>query len=416
MSSAERPRVLFVAAAVPPIAAPESIAVLKRLRALSGHADLVVVGADDPGDGFAVAPDPELAACLPADLEVVRVPWPRRREHTTLRAAAHVVFTHSGIAAPADLIWASRVTRIARARGWPEAFDRIVTDSAPVVSHLVGLRARRGRSSPPWVQHYSDPFVDLTYRRYHPVSRVIDSYWERRFIAAAQRVTVTSVETRALLVGRYQHHFLAIADRIRIVPNVYDADLFDLAQARYGDRVHLPRDGAIHAAYLGHFYGRRSIAPLCRWIDWRRRRRVASPRLRIHIFGSLRASERAMVQAGYADAIDLHAPVPYLHSLATMAACDLLLVVDAPSKGPSVHFPSKLADYLGAGRPIVAFTPAKGATARIAGETGHAAVSLTTTDAEFEGLEMVLRAVGAPVARPPQYANTFATCASMLAP
>ena len=412
--SGRRPHVLLVAAAVPPVSAPESVAVLKRLRVLARAADVTVLAADDPGDGFAMPPDPELAACLPDNVEIIRAPWPARRQHRVARTVAKALFTHSAIAAPADLRWASRAVRMARERRLPGSVDRVITNSAPIASHVVGMRLLRGDSRP-WIQHYSDPFVDLTYRRYHPVSRVIDTRWERRLLRSAFRATVTSPETRALLVDRYAGVLPDLEARIAIVPNVYDSGLFEAAKARYGDRAPFARDGRLHAAYLGHFYGRRSIRPLCRWIDRRRARSGLTP-LRVHVFGSLRASERALVAAGYADAIEIHPPVSYLRSLAIMAATDVLLVVDAPADGRSVHFPSKLADYLGAGRPIVAFTPAEGATARIAAANGHTVVPLDAPADVLDALELVLAGSVARSLTPPlSYANTAENAAVLLA-
>jgi hypothetical protein len=58
----------------------------------------------------------------------------------------------------------------------------------------------------------------------------------------------------------------------------------------------------------------------------------------------------------------------YVPSLALMRRSHVLLVVDAPGDS-SVFLPSKLVDYLGAGRPIVALSPA-GPTARIVGGNG----------------------------------------------
>ena len=400
---------------MPPIAVPESIAVLKRLRALSAYVDLTVLGAADGGDSFATAPDSDLVACLPAGVEVIRVPWPRRREYAALKATTRAVFLHSGLVAAADLIWASRVRSPTRDRRWVEGFDRIISDSSPIVSHVVAGRLRSRSSRPAWTQHYSDPFVDLTYRRYHPLSRAIDARAERRLLDAADRVTVTSPETRDLLLDRHGRRRSDLASILSVVPNVYDPDLMALATAKYRHLAAFPGDGVVHAAYVGHFYGRRSIRPLCRWVDWRRARGAGRIPLKLHVFGSLRASERELVTAQYANAIELHAPVPYLHSLAVMAATDVLLVVDAPSDGPSVHFPSKLADYLGAARPIVAFTPPAGATARITAETGHVSVPVVASPEDFERVEAAIACRGRHVAPPPEYANTFDSCAPLLA-
>ena len=55
--------------------------------------------------------------------------------------------------------------------------------------------------------------------------------------------------------------------------------------------------------------------------------------------------------------------VGYLQSLALAKSADLLLNIDAPA-ATSVFLPSKLIDYIGAGRPIFGITPA-GTAARL---------------------------------------------------
>jgi hypothetical protein len=61
--------------------------------------------------------------------------------------------------------------------------------------------------------------------------------------------------------------------------------------------------------------------------------------------------------------------VPYCASLALMRQADLLLHIDAPA-GESVFLASKLIDYLGARRPILAVTPRGTAARLVAGMEG----------------------------------------------
>ncbi len=63
--------------------------------------------------------------------------------------------------------------------------------------------------------------------------------------------------------------------------------------------------------------------------------------------------------------VNLRAPVAYRESLALMGHADGLLVIDAPAD-LSVFLPSKLIDYIGAGRPILGLTPAGTAASLIA--------------------------------------------------
>jgi hypothetical protein len=55
--------------------------------------------------------------------------------------------------------------------------------------------------------------------------------------------------------------------------------------------------------------------------------------------------------------------VPYLESLRYISSADVLLLIDAPSDGPSVFLPSKLIDYLGSGNPVLGITPETGTSA-----------------------------------------------------
>ena len=55
--------------------------------------------------------------------------------------------------------------------------------------------------------------------------------------------------------------------------------------------------------------------------------------------------------------------VSYLKSLEYMKKSDYLLIIDAPSKKPSIFQPAKTIDYLGAKKPILAITTKIGQTA-----------------------------------------------------
>ena len=80
--------------------------------------------------------------------------------------------------------------------------------------------------------------------------------------------------------------------------------------------------------------------------------------VRVELIGQIRPAldHRALGAALPGNLLTVHAPVDYLESLRLMQDADLLLVVDAPSEH-SVFLPSKLIDYLGAGKPIVALSP-----------------------------------------------------------
>jgi hypothetical protein len=76
--------------------------------------------------------------------------------------------------------------------------------------------------------------------------------------------------------------------------------------------------------------------------------------------------------------VRLVSSVEYVESLKLMAASDLLLVIDAPFE-ISVFLPSKLIDYVGAGRPIFAVTP-PGTSAELVSQYGGVAADPSDTE------------------------------------
>jgi glycosyltransferase involved in cell wall biosynthesis len=75
--------------------------------------------------------------------------------------------------------------------------------------------------------------------------------------------------------------------------------------------------------------------------------------------------ERDAARLGLTGFVRFHDRVPNTEAAEVAAAADVLLVLDAPSDGPSVFLPSKLIDYLAFGKPILGVTPERGATARL---------------------------------------------------
>ncbi|MEA2329376.1 MAG: hypothetical protein QOE68_4335, partial [Thermoanaerobaculia bacterium] len=75
-------------------------------------------------------------------------------------------------------------------------------------------------------------------------------------------------------------------------------------------------------------------------------------------------------ELGIEDAVQFIGPVSYLESLDRMMAADQLVLIDAEFDDTNIFFPSKLVDYFGSGKPIIAITPPSGATARLLREAG----------------------------------------------
>jgi hypothetical protein len=113
----------------------------------------------------------------------------------------------------------------------------------------------------------------------------------------------------------------------------------------------------------------------------------------VELIGSIPAQFRdsAALHSLPPHTVRLMPPVDYKTSLALMQSADLLLNIDAPSE-ISVFLPSKLVDYIGAGRPILGITP-PGTASRVIRELGGWLADPSDPEAIASTLESALPAI-----------------------
>lgn len=123
--------------------------------------------------------------------------------------------------------WVSRADEAALARLRTSRFhpDVMVTFGEPMSDHLVGLRLKTELGIP-WIAHFSDPWVDNSFRRYEFLAQFVNSRLESRVIAAADRLIFTSEETRDLVMRKYPEQWRVKAE---ILPHSFDFSAFPAA-------------------------------------------------------------------------------------------------------------------------------------------------------------------------------------------
>lgn len=94
----------------------------------------------------------------------------------------------------------------------------------------------------------------------------------------------------------------------------------------------------------------------------------------------------AILRLGIGEVVSVVGAVPYLESLKYIQNADVLLVVDAPSQGPSVFLPLKLIEYVGFKKPILGLTPPEGASASLIKRLGGIVVPPDDTAGIEEGI------------------------------
>lgn len=231
--------------------------------------------------------------------------------------------------------------------------DVLLTFGEPMSDHLLGLSVSKQLGCP-WVAHFSDPWVDNPFRAYTPLSNLRNRRDERRVIEQADGVIFTSPETLDLVMKKYPS---AWRNKCHVLPHAFEAEHYPQAA---------PPDGPLVLRYLGNFYGHRSPEPLFRALQLLQQ---LEPDLlagvRVEIVGSMpKRMLWGSVFSSLPDGLVSFVPtVPYSKSLRLMSEADLLLVIDGPDD-LSVFLPSKLIDYVGAGKPIFGIVP-PGASARV---------------------------------------------------
>ncbi|MBI4698794.1 MAG: glycosyltransferase [Nitrospirae bacterium] len=256
--------------------------------------------------------------------------------------------------------------------------DLLMTFGTPMSDHLFGLEFKK-RTGIPWVAHFSDPWADNPFNSGILKMRV-NRRLERHVISMADAVIFTSPETVDLVMKKYHPTW---RNKVFYVPHSYDSALFDEA-------VKPPEDRYV-IRFIGNFYGARSPGPFFEALEVISRIEPGLlENIYIEFIGSLCIHKELLEKYPVARRIiRIAGTVSYIESLRLMQTAHCLFVIDAPAE-LSVFFPSKLVEYLGAGRFIFAISP-KGATERILNEVGGLVADPSDVKAIVNVITNVLR-------------------------
>jgi glycosyltransferase involved in cell wall biosynthesis len=377
-SKRSSPELLAVSFSYPPLAYPRSVQVARLLKHLKVRT--VLVCADERGARLdpTIEPDAEaqLRACL--RLTFSTQGWRKQADRVIARLGLPLWNKR-----PDEYVsWKPQALKAVKeyARAKAYAPDLIVTFGQPMSDHLIGLELRK-LYGVPWVAHFSDPWTDNPFNRYDPLTRRVNLALERKVMRAADRLIFTSCETINLVMAKYPG---AWRDKACVLPHSFDSSLYPSSQED-------SRDGII-IRYIGEFYGKRTPAPLIQTL-----RAMLATNLQLlegvcfELIGP--ANPEMLTGLGLEELpeglIRIRPPVNYEESLRLAATADGLLIIDAPAKR-SVFLPSKLIDYIGAARPILAFTPS-GTAASVIENLGGWVAEPTDLEAMKKALEAFLR-------------------------
>jgi glycosyltransferase involved in cell wall biosynthesis len=292
--------------------------------------------------------------------------------------------------------WVRDVVDLAEQLHAANPFDLVQSRSLPMIAHVAGYHVSK-RLSIPWNANINDPwdfhlFPDAMRRnrlhRYiHAVRallyfqrvEVISNYWMRKTFCNSDLITYCS--------SRLRNYHLALADiphRSTVLPHIGWS-----LPSRPGQGLHL-----VHAGKLGanEFTGRSTRTLLHGMAAFVQKHQPRPSEFFLTLVGPEDPETANLVRMlGLQEFVHSVGPVSYEESLRWIASATVCVLVEARME-EGIFFPSKCADYIAAGKPILTFSPEKGVIADLAAfGTGFTQIREGDSDrlvAVFEGLSL----------------------------
>lgn len=327
---------LVISALAPPLNSPESIQAGRYLSRLHGHRVTLisakVENAWEPVDGS-----------LNALLQGVASRHQRRMLPTWIQRVMQKLYPEGFFPDPyAPFSW--RPSSVLNQLELTP--DVILSRSTPFSSHLLAYAAAT-RFQCPWIMHVSDPLVDNPFLRLSPSRTTRMRAWEERCFQRAQRVTLTSEKA----VMHYRQLYPNLASKFSYLPNVFDETELNQAAIDF--------DGPLKILFTGRLYGSRNA--IC-WMEAleesTRRFPELSSQLTMEFVGFLDEASLTKIRESDLSNVTFRGPLGWSEAKKAQASATLLLSIDTldGDERADMFFPSKLLDYLAAGRKVIALT------------------------------------------------------------
>ncbi|MBN1415811.1 MAG: glycosyltransferase family 4 protein [Bacteroidales bacterium] len=252
----------------------------------------------------------------------------------------------------AFLAWVPSALKKAREIIAEYDIDVLLTTSPPHSQHIIGMRLKK-ETGLPWVADFRDPWTsDLRFMRYKKGWRsIIDRYVEKRILKRADIVIATTKSA----TESFRQKAPASCDqtKFKCIVNGYDPD-------DYNQIKHSSNSEVMTFAYVGSagplisdpsFFFRGLKIAIDRESDLREK-------VRVQFIGGLDPQNRALIrELGLKDVIVFLGFFPHQKAIQSIVDSDVLLLFELPvgtNNEPTRVIPSKVFEYIGANRPIMA--------------------------------------------------------------
>ncbi|TDL93365.1 glycosyltransferase [Macrococcus brunensis] len=245
-------------------------------------------------------------------------------------------------------------------------------------SHFLAFKIKHEEPQSRWIAEFSDPVLHdikndkreskIYSRQWSRLFKQLDACWQPYIdhnlfnmteiiaFAAADELVFTNTHQLEMMIERFPEDIKAyIRAKSVIAPHPVMPERF----YHKGDAIIPLESGYYHIGYFGNFYATRGLDEIVTLLTQEDILRTSLP-LKMHIFTSNPKQVKVeLIKAGVGDRVIVYPYLGYFDFLNMTTQLDALVVMDAHTKAYkrlNPYLPSKLSDYLGSGRPIIAFT------------------------------------------------------------
>jgi glycosyltransferase involved in cell wall biosynthesis len=237
-----------------------------------------------------------------------------------------------------------------------EKIDVIYSTGRPWTAHLIGTALKR-LTGKPLVADFRDPWLTNPFRlKYSTLRNQLETYCERKVIEKADVVLANTSELREEFIRRFPEQ---PQDKFSSLLNGFDPGDYSPEAITHPSNSGRPFT-IIHTGFL---YAKRDPKVFLKSVKmFLGNEGVDRRKVKILLVGSVSLAydlEEHLRSEGLDDIVTLTGQVPYKQSLQYLQESDVLLLLQP---GTATQVPSKLFEYLGMKKPILAISPHEGAT------------------------------------------------------
>ena len=260
-------------------------------------------------------------------------------------------------------------------------YDVLLSWSQPHSAHLVVLKLLgKYKFDTPWLAHFSDPWINNPYAKYTILQKKYNTILLRR---VAQKASVIVVTNHYMTEFENEFKTTSVSRKVKVIPHSFNPLMYSTVRPDQLSTTFMIR-------YIGSFYGDRNPHVFLKALALIETfNPTLSKGLHVEFYGaSYDKKTITLIKNFKLIKIKFFPKISYQESLEKMQSSNLLLVFDAPMR-VNPFLPSKLVDYIGSLRPILAFT-SEGPTKDLVLELGNWVGSL---ESEFEAYDTLLDAI-----------------------